>query len=147
MVDKLMNDMVTAMKEKDKDRLAVIRAVKAGLDKERIDNKKEINDDLLIDVVNREIKMRKESITEFEKGGRKDLIEKYQSEIDILSAYLPEQLSEEEVLAEINKIFDNIKPTSMKDMGTIMKEATSVLKGKADMKEVSNIIKEKLQNL
>ena len=147
MVDKLMNDMVTAMKEKDKDRLAVIRAVKAGLDKERIDNKKEINDDLLIDVVNREIKMRKESILEFEKGGREDLIEKYQSEIDVLSEYLPEQLSEEEVLAEIDKIFDEVKPTSMKDMGNIMKEATSVLKGKADMKEVSNIIKEKLQNL
>ena len=147
MVDKLMSDMVTAMKEKDKDRLAVIRAVKAGLDKERIDNKKEVNDDLLIDVVNREIKMRKESIIEFEKGNRDDLIEKYKSEIDVLSNYLPEQLSSEEVVAEIDKIFDSIKPTSMKDMGSVMREATSVLKGKADMKEVSNIIKDKLQNL
>ena len=147
MVDKLMSDMVTAMKEKDKDRLAVIRAVKAGLDKERIDNKKEVNDDLLIDVVNREIKMRKESIIEFEKGNRDDLIEKYKSEIDVLSNYLPEQLSSEEVVSEIDKIFDSIKPTSMKDMGNVMREATSVLKGKADMKEVSNIIKDKLQNL
>ena len=147
MVDKLMQDMVTAMKEKDKDRLAVIRAVKAGLDKERIDNKKEINDDLLIDVVNREIKMRRESITEFEKGNREDLIEKYKSEIDVLSDYLPEQLSSEEVIKEIDKIFEELKPTSMKDMGKVMKEATSILKGKADMKEVSSIIKEKLQNL
>ena len=147
MVDKLMQDMVTAMKEKDKDRLAVIRAVKAGLDKERIDNKKEINDDLLIDVVNREIKMRRESITEFEKGNRDDLIEKYKSEIDVLSNYLPEQLSSEEVIQEIDKIFEELKPTSMKDMGNVMKEATSILKGKADMKEVSSIIKEKLQNL
>ena len=117
------------------------------MDKERIDNKKEVNDDLLIDVVNREIKMRKESILEFEKGNREDLIEKYQSEIDILSNYLPEQLSSEEVMSEINKIFDEVKPTSMKDMGNIMREATSVLKGKADMKEVSSIIKDKLQNL
>lgn len=147
MVDKLMQDMVTAMKEKDKDRLAVIRAVKAGMDKERIDNHREVNEDLLIDVVNREIKMRRESITEFEKGNRDDLIEKYKSEIDVLSDYLPEQLSSEEVIQEIDKIFEELKPTSMKDMGNVMKEATSILKGKADMKEVSSIIKEKLQNL
>lgn len=147
MVDKLMQDMVTAMKEKDKDRLAVIRAVKAGMDKERIDNHREVNEDLLIDVVNREIKMRRESITEFEKGNREDLIEKYKSEIDVLSDYLPEQLSSEEVIKEIDKIFEELKPTSMKDMGNVMKEATSILKGKADMKEVSSIIKEKLQNL
>ena len=147
MVDKLMQDMVTAMKEKDKDRLAVIRAVKAGMDKERIDNHREVNEDLLIDVVNREIKMRRESITEFEKGNREDLIEKYKSEIDVLSDYLPEQLSSEEVIKEIDKIFEELKPTSMKDMGKVMKEATSILKGKADMKEVSSIIKEKLQNL
>ena len=147
MVDKLMSDMVTAMKEKDKDRLAVIRAVKAGMDKERIDNNREVNDDLLIDVVNREIKMRKESIVEFEKGNREDLIEKYTSEINVLSNYLPEQLSSEEVEEEINKIFEELKPTSMKDMGNVMREATSILKGKADMKEVSSIIKEKLQNL
>ena len=147
MVDKLMQDMVTAMKEKDKDRLAVIRAVKAGMDKERIDNHREVNEDLLIDVVNREIKMRRESITEFEKGNREDLVEKYKSEIDVLSNYLPEQLSSEEVIKEIDKIFEELKPTSMKDMGNVMKEATSILKGKADMKEVSSIIKEKLQNL
>ena len=147
MVDKLMSDMVTAMKEKDKDRLAVIRAVKAGMDKERIDNNREVNDDLLIDVVNREIKMRKESIVEFQKGNREDLIEKYTSEINVLSNYLPEQLSSEEVEEEINKIFEELKPTSMKDMGNVMREATSILKGKADMKEVSSIIKEKLQNL
>ena len=109
--------------------------------------RKEINDDLLIDVVNREIKMRRESITEFEKGNREDLIEKYKSEIDVLSDYLPEQLSSEEVIKEIDKIFEELKPTSMKDMGNVMKEATSILKGKADMKEVSSIIKEKLQNL
>ena len=147
MVDKLMSDMVEAMKEKDKDRLAVIRAVKAGMDKERIDNKREVNDDLLIDVVNREIKMRKESIVEFEKGNREDLVNKYQSEIDILSKYLPEQMSEEEVMSEIDKIFDKVKPTSQKDMGLIMKEASAIFKGKADMKEVSSIIREILQNL
>ena len=85
MVEELKKDMVEAMKNHEKERLAVIRAVKAGMDKERIDNKREVNDELLIDVVNREIKMRKESIVEFEKGNREDLVNKYQSEIDILS--------------------------------------------------------------
>ena len=76
MVEKLDKDMLEAMKSKDKDKLTVIRMVKASLKQEQIDHKKEINDDLLIDVVNRQIKMRKDSISEFEKGNRTDLIEK-----------------------------------------------------------------------
>ena len=154
MVEELKKDMVEAMKNHEKERLAVIRAVKAGMDKERIDNKREVNDELLIDVVNREIKMRKESIVEFEKGNREDLIAQYndeisilQNEISILQKYLPEQLSMEEVNKIIDEIFDEVKPTSQKDMGPIMKEATSKLKGKTDMKEVSNIIRTKLQEL
>jgi len=145
MVEKLKQDMVEAMKTKEKERLTVIRMVKAAMDQEHIDRKKEINDELLIDVVNKQIKMRKDSIAEFEKGGRSDLIEKAQSEIDMLMVYLPEQLSLEEVKEIINEIFAEVKPESQKDMGKVMKEATAKLKGKADMKEVSNIIKEKLQ--
>ena len=145
MVEKLKQDMVEAMKNKDKDRLTVIRMVKAAMDQEHIDRKKEINDELLIDVVNKQIKMRKDSISEFEKGGRNDLVEKTQSEVDMLMSYLPEQLSAEEVASIIDEIFAEVKPESQKDMGKVMKEATAKLKGKADMKEVSNIIKEKLQ--
>ena len=145
MVEKLEKDMIEAMKAKEKERLTVIRMVKASLKQEQIDHKKEINDDLLIDVVNKQIKMRKDSISEFEKGGRQDLIDKTQFEIDVLMEYLPEQLSEEEVIKIIDKIFEELKPTGQKDMGKVMKEATQQLKGKADMKEVSNIIKEKLQ--
>lgn len=145
MVEKLKQDMVEAMKNKERERLTVIRMVKAAMDQEHIDRKKEINDELLIDVVNKQIKMRKDSIVEFEKGGRSDLVEKTQSEIDMLMAYLPEQLSEEEVVKIIDEIFAEVKPESQKDMGKVMKEATARLKGKTDMKEVSNIIKEKLQ--
>ena len=144
MVEQLEKDMITAMKEKDKDKLTVIRMVKASLKQEQIDHKKEINDDLLIDVVNKQIKMRKDSITEFEKGGRTDLIEKTQSEIDVLMKYLPEQLSEEEVNKIIDEIFEEVKPEGQKDMGKVMKEVTSKLKGKADMKTVSSIIRERL---
>ena len=145
MVEKLDKDMIEAMKSKDKDRLVVIRMVKATLKQEQIDHKKEINDDLLIDVINKQIKMRKDSIIEFEKGNRTDLVEKTQKEINVLMAYLPEQLSTEEVEKIINEIFEEVKPESQKDMGKVMKEAQAKLKGKADMKEVSTIIREKLQ--
>ena len=145
MIEQLEKDMIEAMKNKEKDRLTVIRMVKASLKQEQIDHKKEINDDLLIDVVNKQIKMRKDSISEFEKGGRDDLISKTKEEIDILMKYLPEQLSLEEVKKVIDEIFESVKPTGQKDMGKVMKEATAKLKGKADMKEVSSIIKEKLQ--
>ena len=145
MVEKLDKDMIEAMKSKDKDRLVVIRMVKAALKQEQIDHKKEINDDLLIDVINKQIKMRKDSIIEFEKGNRTDLVEKTQKEINVLMAYLPEQLSTEEVEKIINEIFEEVKPESQKDMGKVMKEAQAKLKGKADMKEVSTIIREKLK--
>ena len=145
MVEQLEKDMITAMKEKDKEKLTVIRMVKASLKQEQIDHKKEINDELLIDVVNKQIKMRKDSIAEFEKGNRTDLIEKTQFEIDVLMNYLPEQLSTEEVVKIIDEIFEEVKPESQKDMGKVMKEAQAKLKGKADMKEVSTIIREKLQ--
>lgn len=145
MVEKLEKDMIEAMKAKDKDRLTVIRMVKASLKQEQIDHKKEINDDLLIDVVNKQIKMRKDSITEFEKGGRQDLIDKTQAEINVLLEYLPEQLSQEEIIKVIDDIFAEVNPTGPKDMGKVMGLAQAKLKGKADMKEVSTIIKEKLQ--
>ena len=129
MVEKLDKDMIEAMKSKDKDKLTVIRMVKASLKQEQIDHKKEINDDL---------------ISEFEKGNRTDLIEKTQAEIDILMNYLPEQLSSEEVNKIIDEIFAEVNPTGPKDMGKVMQQATAKLKGKADMKEVSTIIRERL---
>ena len=130
MVEKLDKDMIEAMKSKDKDRLVVIRMVKAALKQEQIDHKKEINDDLLIDVINKQIKMRKDSIIEFEKGNRTDLVEKTQKEINVLMAYLPEQLSTEEVEKIINEIFEEVKPESQKDMGKVMKEVSTIIREK-----------------
>ena len=147
MLEKLNKDMIEAMKAKDKEKLSVIRACKAALDKERIDKGVEINEDLLTTVVSREIKMRKESIGEFEKGGRDDLVKQYQSEIDILKEYLPPQMDEAEIDSEIEKIFDLVKPESIKDMGKVMKEASAIFKGKADMGLVNSKIKDKLNNL
>lgn len=145
MVEKLQKDMIEAMKNHEKVRLTVIRGVKAAMAQERIDHKREENDELLIDVVNKQIKMRRDSITEFEKGGRSDLVEQTQKEIDILMAYLPEQLSHDEVVKIIDEIFSEVQPTGPKDMGKVMGPAQAKLKGRADMKEVSTIIREKLQ--
>ncbi len=145
MVEQLKKDMIDAMKNKDKEKLTVIRMVKAAMDQEHIDRKREINDDLLIDVVNKQIKMRKDSIEEFTKGNRSDLAQKTQEEVDILMKYLPEQLSDEEVLKIIDEAFSKIQPSGMKDMGKVMGIVTPEVKGKADMKKVSEIIRGKLQ--
>lgn len=147
LLDKMKEDLISAMKEKDKDKLTVLRMVKGAMQLEKINNKKEENEELLIDVVSKQIKMRKESISEFEKGNRTDLIDKTNKEIEILKEYLPEQLNEEEVNKIIDDVFNKVNPTSNKEMGLIMKEITPLLKGKTDMKKVSDKIKEKINNL
>ncbi len=144
LVEKLKNDMIDAMKKKDKERLTVIRMVKAALDKERIDKKVEINDALLIDVVNKQVKLRKDSIEEFKKASRVDLIEKTEQELDVLKDYLPEPLSKEEVESIIEEEIKNVHAESIKDMGNVMRQVTPRVKGKFDMKEISEIIKRKL---
>lgn len=147
LVENLGKDIVTAMKEKDSLKLSVLRMVKGALQLEHINNKKELDDDLFIDVVSKQIKQRNESLEEFTKANRNDLAEKVESEIEILKTYLPKQLSKEEVEQIIEEAFTKVKPQSAKDMGLIMREVTPLLKGKADMKEVSNIIKEKLASI
>lgn len=145
LVEKLKNDMVQSMKGQDKERLTVLRMAKGAMDKEHIDKKKEINDELLIDVVSREVKQRKEAIEEFKKGNRDDLVEQNEREIAILKEYLPEELTEEEIEKELDRIFLEIKPESIKDMGKVMKEA-STLKGRVDMSVLSSKIKDRLSN-
>lgn len=147
MYDKIKQDIVVAMKEKNTLKLQTLRGIKGDADLEHINKGLEINDELMINVLSRGIKTRKESIVEFEKGSRQDLIDKTQEEIEILQAYLPKQLSSSELDKIISDVFKKVDPKSEKDMGLIMKELTPLVKGKADMKEVSTIIKEKLANL
>ena len=144
--EQVQSDMKEAMKSHDKDSLNTLRLLKSAIDLYLVNNKLERNnasDEVVIDVVAKQVKTHKESIEEFKKGNRQDLVDGLEREIALLSKYLPEQLSEEEVRKEIDKAFDIVKPTSMKDMGSIMKELAS-LKGKADMKLVNSIVKEKL---
>ena len=147
MYDKIKSDIVSAMKEKDTLKLQTLRGVKGEIDLAHIDKKVEINDELVTDVLSHQIKTRKESIAEFEKGNREDLVNKTNDEINLLLSYLPEQLSEEELVKLIDEVFAQVNPTSQKDMGLIMKEVNPLVKGKADMKVVSTMIKDKLANL
>ena len=142
--EKIISDLTTAMKEKDKEKLAVLRMIKGSLQLEQINNKKEMTDEVVIDVLTKQIKMRKESIKEFERAERRDLIESYQREIDILSTYLPRQLTLEEVKEIIEKVFAKVKPESIKDLGNVMREVTPLVKGKFDMSELNKLIREKL---
>lgn len=146
MKERILEDLKTAMKNQDKETLAVIRMVKGAISLEEINTKKELTDDDIITIIAKQIKTRKESVVEFEKGNRQDLVEKTNKEIEILNQYMPEQLSEEEVISTINQIFETVKPLGISDMGKVMKEASNLLKGKADMSFVSRIIKEKLNN-
>lgn len=143
-VKKLDSDMITSMKEGKKLRLTVLREIKAGMKQANIDQKKEMNDELLIEVVSKGVKTRRESIKEFEKGNRSDLIDKTKEEITILEEYLPKQLEEDELRNIIDEVFVKVNPTSMKDMGKVMGMVTPLVKGKADMGLVSSIIKSKL---
>ena len=147
LLEKSQKDMIEAMKSKDKDRLTVLRMVKGAMQLESINNKKEVNEELFIEIVGKQIKLRNDSITEFTKANRTDLTNQTQKEIDILKEYLPAQLSNDEIEEIINETIKKLNPSGPKEMGLIMKEVTSLVKGKADMKVVSGIIKERLENL
>lgn len=147
MREKILKDMVAAMKAQDKEKLSVLRMVKGAMQLEEINKKKELDDNEVIAVLSKQIKTRKESIVEFEKGNRTDLVEQTNKEIEILNEYMPEQLSEEEIDKVIEEAFNIVNPSAPSDMGKIMKEVTPKLSGKADMSLVSKKVKEKISNL
>ena len=144
MFGKIKSDMVKTMKEQDKFRLAVIRMIKSSIDKERIDKKIEVTDEVVIDVLAKELKTREESKLEFSKAGRTDLVESIDKEISIIKEYLPEPLKEEEIDKIIDNAMNEVGASTIKDMGKVMKIITPQVKGRCDMKEVSNKIKAKL---
>ena len=144
MFEKIKNDMVKAMKEQDKFRLGVIRMIKSSIDMMRIDKKIEITDEVVIDVLAKELKTREESKLEFSKAGRTDLVESIDKEIAIIKEYLPEPLTDKEITEIIDKAMAETGASTIKDMGKVMKIINPQVKGRCDMKEVSNKIKAKL---
>ena len=147
LVERINEDMKLAMKSQDKDTLKVVRMIKSAVQLAKIELKHELSDEEVVDVVAKQIKMRKDSIVEFTKASRNDLAEEYSREIDILNKYMPEQLTKEDVEKIIDEAFNLINPTSQKQMGLIMKEVNPKVRGKYDMGEVSKLIKDKLSTL
>jgi len=140
--DRLTEDMKEAMKAKEsgKLRLSVIRMAKAAIKNQEIDKGHELNDDEVIQVLSREVKMRRDSIAEYEKAGRLDTVETLRQEIAILMDYLPKQMSEEEILQLVKKTVAEVGAQSPKDMGKVMSKIVPLTKGRADGKLVNEIV-------
>lgn len=142
--ERLMADLKEAMKSKDKLRKDVITMVRAAIKQKEVDERVELDDSNILDIISKQLKEKKSSIDEFKKGNREDLVKQTNDEIEILLKYLPEQLSDEELKEIIKKVIDENEITSMKDIGKLMKNVMPLIKGKADGKQVNLIAKELL---
>lgn len=144
--EKLTEDMKSAMKakEKGKTRLSVIRMVRAAIKNQEIDSGRELNDDDVIQVLSREVKMRRESLVDFQKADRPEAVKDLENEIEILMEYLPEQMTEEEIIALVKKTIEEVGAQNPKEMGKVMGKLVPLTKGKADGKLVSEIVKKAL---
>jgi len=121
-----------------------LRLFMAEVQRFEIDNKEEVDDAKAVQIINKMIKQRNDSISQFRSGGRDDLADKEQSEVDVLSKYKPEQLSEEDVAVKVNEAIAEVNASSMADMGKVMGILKSTLAGTADMGMVSNVVKNEL---
>ncbi len=144
--ERLTEDVKTAMKAREagKCRLSVLRMVKASIRNIEIDRKKELNDEEVLDVLAKEVKMRRDSMEDFRKGNRPDLVAALEEEIAILAEYLPAQLSEEEVRVLVDQAVSQAQAATAKDMGKVMAILMPQVKGKADGKLVNTLVRERL---
>ncbi|HET9863768.1 MAG TPA: GatB/YqeY domain-containing protein [Steroidobacteraceae bacterium] len=142
--ERINEDMKTAMRSGDKDRLAVIRLLQAAIKQREVDERVALDDNQVMVVLEKMIKQRRESVVAFDKGGRADLVAKENAEIAVLQPYLPAQLSEAELDALIAEAISSTGAASIKDMGKVMGVVKSKAAGKADMGAVGARIKAKL---
>ena len=145
--DKLTEDMKQAMKAREAGKLSlsVIRMVRANIKYAEIELKKDLNDEQVLDVLSKEVKMRRDSMSEFAKGNRPDLVEDLEREIEVLMHYLPEQLSEAEIRLLVKDAVTKSGASTAKEMGKVMAILMPSVKGKADGKLVNTIVREMLQ--
>ena len=143
--ERINEDLKVYMKSKDTFKLGVVRMVKGAVQLEKINLKREeLSDDEIIKLISKQIKMRKDSIAEFTKAGRDDLVQQNEKEIDVLKEYMPEEMSEEEFNNIINEAISSTGASNIKEMGKVMREVTPKVSGRFDMGRVSSIIKDKL---
>lgn len=143
MFEKINEDLKNSLKSGDKFKLSVLRMLKSALQLEAINKKTELKDEDVITVLKRQVKQRNDSVKEYENLGKIETAEELKKEIDIINAYLPEEASIEQINSVVAEAFDKLNPTSMKEMGLVMKYVTENL-ANADMTKVSTIVKERL---
>ena len=147
LLKRLQTDMITAMKNRNKDTLAVVRMLKASVQNAQIEAGHDLTPDEEVAVMSREYKQRKESLEEFQKAGRQDLIDKTNNELKVVEKYMPKQLSADDVKKIVTETVQQVAAASMKDFGKVMGAVMPKVKGQADGKLVNQTVKETLSNL
>ncbi len=142
--DRIQQDMKDSLRGGDKSRLAVIRLILAAIKQQEVDERIELDDTQVTVVLDKMAKQRRESISQFEKAGRNDLVDQEVAELQIIQEFLPEQLSEAEINALIEAVMQQTGASSIKDMGKVMGQLKPQLQGRADMAAVSALIKARL---
>ncbi len=140
----ISDDMKIFMRAKDSARLGAIRLLQAAIKQKEVDERIELNDDQIFSVIQKMLKQRKDSIEAYQKASRQDLIDQEQLEIEVLSKYMPEPLSEEEINQYIEEAITTTGASDMKDMGKVVGILKSKVTGRADMAEVSKLVRQKL---
>lgn len=144
LLNDLTADMVSAMKNRDKETLATVRMLKAAVQNEQIEQGHDLTSDEEVAVMAREYKQRKESLEEFEQAGRQDLVDKTKAEMKVVEKYMPQQLSADDVKKIVDETIKAVNASSMKDFGKVMGAVMPKVKGKADGKSVNQTVKEEL---
>lgn len=142
--EELMKDLKEAMKEKNTIKKDTVQMVRAAILQIEKDKGIEVDDNKIIEIIAKEVKGKKDALVEFEKGGREDLIEQTNKEIEVLEKYLPKQLSKDEITEIVKDIIVSLGATSIKDMGPVMKEAKSKIGVAADGRTINEVVKELL---
>ena len=139
--EKLLEDLKDAMKTKNVNKKNAVQMVRTAILQIEKDKGIEVSDEQISGIVAKEVKTRKDAIAEYEQANREDLIEKANEEIKALEEYLPKQLTDEELVAEVKKVIEKLNATSMKDMGPVMKEAKATIGAQADGKRINEVVK------
>ncbi|MBD2861739.1 MULTISPECIES: GatB/YqeY domain-containing protein [Paenibacillus] len=142
--EQLNEDMKRAMKNQDKFSLSVIRMIRSAIKNVEIDQKKTLDDNEVLDILNREIKQRKDSLQEFEKAGRDDLAETLKKELEVIAVYMPEQLTEEEIKTVVSQTIQETGVSSKAELGKLMSALMPKVKGRADGRLVNQIVQQLL---
>mgnify|MGYP001425997197 FL=1 len=144
LIDQLEQDMITALKQKEKTKLSVIRMIRDAIKKEQIAQKRTLTEAEVLQIISRELKQRNEALEGFQKAGRKELVEQQEKEIQILKSYLPEPLSEEELSKIVQQVIEEVGASSKADMGKVMRGVMSRVQGRADGKKVNQMVQQYL---